>query len=130
MYAPLDAPDDLDRNWVWHFMTAQKHLVHPGDLASYDKWQAVEGFEKHTAIVYGLLTDHKEMYWGLLQKLWAANTALKDKSLQGLHALIDIRFLRLTSSCRANLLWLLEQCIRDGINVDALLIVFMRYATA
>ncbi|ETV68564.1 hypothetical protein, variant [Aphanomyces astaci] len=125
VYVPLDAPDDLDRNWAWHYMTAQKQLT--GDMADLDKWKTVDGFEKHTALVYGLLTDSKEIFWALLRTFWNDNQAIKDKTFQGLHALVDIRFLRLAPSCRANLLWLVEQCIHDSVNVDALLIVLMRY---
>ncbi|RHZ17903.1 hypothetical protein DYB37_010967 [Aphanomyces astaci] len=124
VYVPLDAPDDLDRNWAWHYMTAQKQLT--GDMADLDKWKTVDGFEKHTALVYGLLTDSKEIFWALLRTFWNDNQAIKDKTFQGLHALVDIRFLRLAPSCRVNLLWLVEQCIHDSVNVDALLIVLMR----
>ncbi|RHY04974.1 hypothetical protein DYB36_009525, partial [Aphanomyces astaci] len=106
-------------------MTAQKQLT--GDMADLDKWKTVDGFEKHTALVYGLLTDSKEIFWALLRTFWNDNQAIKDKTFQGLHALVDIRFLRLAPSCRANLLWLVEQCIHDSVNVDALLIVLMRY---
>ncbi|RHY98857.1 hypothetical protein DYB35_012930, partial [Aphanomyces astaci] len=106
-------------------MTAQKQLT--GDMADLDKWKTVDGFEKHTALVYGLLTDSKEIFWALLRTFWNDNQAIKDKTFQGLHALVDIRFLRLAPSCRVNLLWLVEQCIHDSVNVDALLIVLMRY---
>ncbi|CAK4690314.1 unnamed protein product [Aphanomyces euteiches] len=122
-HQPLDAPDDLDRNWAWHFMMAQKHVPGEKDI---EKWQAAEGFEKHTAMLYGLLTDNREEYWILLQKLWEGNESLRDKSFQGLVALIDVRFLRLIPPSRVNLLWFIEQCIQACFVVDTLLIVLMR----
>ncbi|KAF0697045.1 Aste57867_12229 [Aphanomyces stellatus] len=129
VHQPLDAPDDLDRNWAWHFMMSQKH-VPASEKDDIEKWHAVEvGFEKHTAMLYGLLTDDKESYWTLLVKLWDGNDTLKDKSFQGLQALIDIRFLRLMPQSRANLLWFIEQCIGQGIAVDTLLIVLMRHVS-
>ncbi|CAK4962636.1 unnamed protein product [Aphanomyces euteiches] len=123
-HQPLDAPDDLDRNWAWHFMMAQKHVPGEKDI---EKWQAAEGFEKHTAMLYGLLTDNREEYWILLQKLWEGNESLRDKSFQGLVALIDVRFLRLIPPSRVNLLWFIEQCIQACFVVDTLLIVLMRH---
>ncbi|OQR96131.1 integrator complex subunit 3 [Achlya hypogyna] len=129
-HAPLDMPDDLDRNWAWHAAAAQKVLQGNTDKETMlAKLKAAEGFEKHTAMLYCCVTSEaptdRDAYWHALRTLVQESESTREKTMLGLQALIEIRFQKLQTTCRSNLYWLLEQVI--SLNMDTLLIVLMRH---